>query len=213
MKQFKFIILTITAGLLASCDFGGNEEITGTQSPMGEVGVTVSTSTSTIAGVSNFAGEVVSNTNGTSTYNATATVTNEAIKNFFSNVPGVTVNGNQITVEGIQFKNTTKGIELKTGPSSGIIMKYDVNAGDKLPIGSTGANREVISKSTTDDYQYGFYNIKVVQIEESTTWLKASPGITKITYYGNHKFGLVGVVLTFDDQTTAKFPVYTSTQN
>ncbi|HRZ21469.1 MAG TPA: hypothetical protein P5184_07355, partial [Bacteroidales bacterium] len=63
-----------------------------------------------------------------------------------------------------------------------------------------------------DDYPYGFMYIKVIQVEEIPSALK-SAGISKITYWANHRFGLVGVDFTFDDQTTADFPIYTSAEN
>jgi hypothetical protein len=43
--------------------------------------------------------------------------------------------------------------------------------------------------------------------------LKKTGGITKYTYIANHKFGLVGVKVSFDDGTSADFPVYSSTGN
>jgi hypothetical protein len=54
--------------------------------------------------------------------------------------------------------------------------------------------------------------IKVIEVEEIPSSLK-STGISKITYWANHRFGLVGVDFTFDDESTAAFPLYTSAEN
>jgi len=40
-----------------------------------------------------------------------------------------------------------------------------------------------------------------------------SGGIQKITYIANHKFGMVGVKVDFDDETSVTFPVYSSAEN
>jgi len=40
-----------------------------------------------------------------------------------------------------------------------------------------------------------------------------SGGVDKYTFVANHKFGLVGVKVTFDDQTDVTFPIYTSAEN
>jgi hypothetical protein len=71
----------------------------------------------------------------------------------------------------------------------------------------------VVSKSTDDDYPYGFYNIKTIQVETDANNLGSTGGIDKITYIANHKFGLVGVKVTFNDATSVTFPVYTNAQN
>jgi hypothetical protein len=112
----------------------------------------------------------------------------------------------------MEYKITKEGFECKTGPGAGILVKYSSSVGDTYPIGKTGEVRTVVSKTGVDDYPYGFYLIKVVKVEENPKYLK-SAGVTKITYIANHKYGLVGVLITFDDETTAEFPIYTSAEN
>ncbi|MBE0653799.1 MAG: hypothetical protein IH594_08370 [Bacteroidales bacterium] len=193
--------------LLVSCN--KDDKITGEQSPMGEVGNIVSSSSGTIAGVSAFSAEVISLNNGVSTYTGSATVTNEAIKSILSNAPECTVNGNQITASNIKFKSTLEGIEAVSGLDPGVIVKYDAKVGDKYSIGSSKKTREVVSRSTDDDYMYGFFLIKAIQVEE----YPGKMGVDKITYWANHRFGLVGIQFNFDDGTIAKFPVYNSFEN
>lgn len=215
MKNSILLVSALVLLAFSSCEIIGglnNSTLGGSQSAMGEEGVTISSPTD-IAGVTNFEGEIVSNEDGISTYSATATITNSAIKNFFSNIPGVSFEGDQLKVENVQFKNTDKGIEFLTGPTSGILVKYSSSVGDEYPIGDTDYTRKVVSKSTTDDYPYAFYNIKVIEVEEDASALAASGGVSKLTYYANHRFGLVGFKITFDDGSSAKFTVFTSAEN
>lgn len=209
--------LTIVSSLVSvhSCDLidAATGKLGGNPSPMGAVGVTVTTSTAPISGVSNFTATVTTSNDGVSTYSGSATVNNPALSTLFTNIPGVTVNGSTVSTTNMQFKQTTKGLELLSGPTAGVIVNYDSSVGDKYPVGKTGAFREVMTKSTTDDYSYGFYLIKVLKVEEVVGGVKSTAGISKITYWANHKYGLVGVQFNFGDGTFAKFPVYTTSQN
>jgi hypothetical protein len=92
------------------------------------------------------------------------------------------------------------------------MVKYASNAGDTYPVGSTGKVRTVTSKSSEDDYSYGFYDIKVVKIEEPNTTMRSS-SVSKTTYWANHKFGLVGVQWDFSDGSSIKMPVFWSATN
>lgn len=201
--------------LFSSCDelLKPGTTLGGSQSPMGEVGVTVSSSSAAIAGVSNFSASVTKLNDGVSTYTAQATVTNTLIKNMVSGFPGVTVNGNTVTITDLKIQQTTDGIKCLTGDGAGIIVKYSSSVGDTYPVGDTGNNRKVVSKSEDDDYPYGFFNIKTIQVETDANNLGSTGGIDKITYIANHKFGLVGVKVKFNDATSVTFPVYTSTEN
>jgi len=74
------------------------------------------------------------------------------------------------------------------------IVKYNANVGDKYEFTSSNGmkiTRTVTYKSTTDDYQVGFWYLKVIKVEET----REDPLMEKITYITNHKFGLVGVLL------------------
>lgn len=208
MKKLVYCLVLVIA-FNACEDDDDFSSIGGEQSPMGEVGNVV-TSPTTVAGVSSFSAEVVALENGVSTYSGSATVTNPTIKSILSNAPECTVEGNLVTGTGIKFKNTKNGIEAVSGGlDPGVIVKYDAAVGDKYPIDNTGKSREVVSRSSEDDYQYAFFNIKVIKVEENTNKL----GVRKITYWANHRFGLVGIQFEFDDGTNAKFTVYNSAEN
>lgn len=95
----------------------------------------------------------------------------------------------KVTTEGIQDYLYSKGNTEK--PFT--LVKYNANVGDKYTFTDEEGNtftREVVSKSTEDDYEIGFLRIKVIKIEETQP---NDPMISKIIYYANHKFGLVGV--------------------
>jgi len=218
MKKLFFLLSGIALILLCmSCEKLFNKDkdtkLGGSQSPMGEVGTTVVSGSMEIAGISNFSASVTKLENGVSTYSGSATLRNEILKNLVANFPGVTISGDQASITGMQMQQTTEGIKCVTGTGSGILVKYDSNVGDTYPIGSTGKVRTVVSKTGIDDYGYGMMLIKTIQVEENTSYLKHSPGVAKITYIANHKFGLVGVKVAFDDGTSVTFPVYNSTQN
>ena len=214
MKNTSLLLIMALAftTMFLSCEEDDSSTVGGDQSPMGEVGTTISSSSVEISGVSNFQATVTSLGDGVSTYKGSAIVHNTFLKNLVSNIPEITVKGDTVSTESMKFKNTTEGVELMTGPTSGIWVKYGSNVGDTYPIGSTGEVRTVKSKSTTDDYYYGFLLIKVVEVEENPTFLRGT-GVDKITYWGNHRFGLVGIDFSFGDGTSASFPVYTSSEN
>ena len=219
MKKLIGLLLSVTILVLClSCEklFNKDEEDAGTlggdQSTMGAVGATTESSSGEIAGVSNFSASVIALKSGVSTFKGSATVKNDILKGLVSNIPGISVVGDKVSTEGMDFKITTKGLELKTGPGAGVLVKYDSKVGDTYPIGSTGKFRTVVAKTGVDDYPYGFMLIKVVQVEESPNYLKAG-GISKITYVANHKFGLVGVKFSLDDGTAVNFPIYNSSEN
>jgi hypothetical protein len=217
-KLLPILIVAVILALSTSCKKDSTDETTSANtigsdpSPMGTAGTTVSSSSVAIAGVSNCNASVTSLSDGISSYTGTATVTNATIKNILSNLPGITISGDIVTATGFKFKQTLEGIQSYVDISPGIIVKYSSNVGDTYPVGSTGRVRTVVSKSTTDDYGYGFFLIKVMKIEEPTPALK-SLGVSKITYWANHRFGLVGVKFDFNDNTNATFPVYTSAEN
>jgi len=114
----------------------------------------------------------------------------------------VDANGNvNVTIKLI---NSSEGVAYvnSTGKQF-VVMKYDANVGDKWSYTKKNGhdvNFEVKQKSTTDDYAYGFMNIKVVKIEQTVDEL----GFTKIVYIGNHKFGLVGIEINVEDGTVVK---------
>ncbi len=217
MKKLLILLLSISIGFLCfSCekilDKEDADELKGEQSPMGEVGTTVTSSSVEIAGVSNFSAVVSKLESGISIYTATAKVTNTLLKNMVANFPGVTIDGDNVTITDMKIQQTKEGIKSHTGPGAGVLVKYDSEVGDTYPIGNTGKERKVVSKTGVDDYSYGFLLIKTIQVEMEPLGSKAV-GVDKITFIANHRFGMVGVKVDFDDQTDVTFPIYSSTEN
>ena len=218
MKNLFSLLMFCSIGILSgSCDDpsdGGNpNKLTGSQSKMGVVGVSVSSSSAEIAGVSNFSAVVESLENGISTYTAQATVTNPLLINMISNFPGVVIEGNAVSISNLEIQQTTDGIKCLTGPFAGVLVKYNSSVGDTYTTGTSGKSRTVVSKTGLDDYPYGFYLIKTIQVESTVGEASRMSGINKITYIANHRFGMVGVKVGLEDGTSTTFPIYTSAEN
>ncbi len=95
----------------------------------------------------------------------------------------------KITSEGMQEYFTDVG----RGTKPFTIVKYSSNVGDKYEftdVEGVKTVREVKYKSTTNDYSVGFFNIKVMKVEEKK---ENDPFISKIIYIANHKYGMVGI--------------------
>jgi len=179
---------------------------------MGEVGTTYSVSDSDEIGVANLTAEVTALSDGVSTFKGSAIVTNQVLKNLLSNVPEISFNGDTAVATNVKIKQSKEGIQLLSGPTPGVLIKYDAEVGDTYPVGNGDYERRVVSKSTEEDFYYGFYMIEVIEVEESTTQYKSS-GIHAVTYYFNHLYGLVGVNFCMDDDTDIFFVIYSSAEN
>ena len=213
MKKFKVLFLIssllVTAILINSCDKEDTkptvpvvEHITGTQSTYGNVGAQVTVAAGAVEGVGEITGTVTENVNGVSTVNLSATVTDDFILQLVNNVGGFTVNGNNVTAPTLKIKATSEGFESIQGFDPGILVKFDSEVGDKYNT-AWGNVRTVTHKSTTNDYYWDGMNIKVLKVEEP----KSSDGVTKIIYYANHNWGIVGVEFVFETGNSLKFPV------
>jgi hypothetical protein len=207
MKIRVLIAAAVIAFFQCSCEKSDKGTLGGDQSPMGEAGEQLDAFD--ITGVSNASATVTSLEDGISTLSGSATITDESILNILSDIPEFEVIGNTVSVSDVQFKITTEGIESKIPAYPGIIVKYSSNVGDVYS-GGSGIERQVIYKSTDDDYPYGFMYIKVMKVEESPT---PFPGVSKIVYIANHRFGMVGIEYTLDDNSTYNFSLSSSVEN
>ncbi|OGU58937.1 MAG: hypothetical protein A2X64_02825 [Ignavibacteria bacterium GWF2_33_9] len=101
----------------------------------------------------------------------------------------------KITSDGIQDYVYSKGDESK--PYT--IMKYDSKVGDKYEFTDSDGEkitRTVTQTHQTEDWQIGFIMVKTMRVEQETP---NDPLVRKITYIGNHKFGLVGIIMDMKD--------------
>ena len=85
-----------------------------------------------------------------------------------------------------------------------ILDKYIIKKSD-----GTFITREVIQRSEKDDYPYGFYDIKVITVEQDSR----IPGVSKILYRVNHKFGIVNVEFKMEDGSTNNSYIFSKITN
>lgn len=191
MKKIHLILVSLVAiAAIVSCE--GIQTITGEQSELGEVGTTL---TGTFNGASNIDVSVVSLDNGISTIEGTFTMTDPRYMELIKSHPKFfDVEGDKVRVHDVKFKVTTNGIENVSGENNGIIIKYDSKEGDTYSNG-----RKVTHVSTDNDFSWRGMKIKVIQVEGQT---RKADGVKSVTYWGNHRFGIVAVETTFDDGTT-----------
>lgn len=205
MKANLLFIFMIVI-MFSSC-LKDDNTIGGEPSVMGEVGESVEAFDNNL--VKNASATVTSYEDGVSTYTGYAEINNPAILNVISNIPEFQVNGNKVTINGIKIRITKDGIESLNSSYPGIIVDYGSKVGDTYK-GANGIVRKVVHKSTEDEYPYVFFDIKVIKVEESPS---SFTGIKKIVYIANHKFGLVGIEVTLDDNSTKVFDIWGSSEN
>lgn len=109
----------------------------------------------------------------------------------------------------IRFTNTSEGIMdyFNLDQESFVLVRYDAKVGDTYKLKKSNGvtiTREVTYKSTDDDFPYGFMYIKVIDVEQDSR----IPGVSKIVYHTNHKFGLAGVEIFMEDGTSSSMLIY-----
>lgn len=109
------------------------------------------------------------------------------------------------------FKFTDKGIIDYNNPAHEpfVLVKYNASVGDKYTFENsdgTVLTREVVRKSTDDDFYWGGLIIKTVDVEQPSN----IPGVEKLVYFTNHKFGLVAVRAVMEDGTLAQVYLFPS---
>ncbi len=128
------------------------------------------------------------------------TIRERAIKAFNAKIDSSDKNNIKIEFE-IKSKVTSEGMQDFHHSDGNLskpftLVKYNAKVGDKYEFTDSYGNkfvREVTYRSSTDDYPVGFWLIKVIKVEETIVDGPYKDLLGKITYYTNHKFGLVGV--------------------
>jgi hypothetical protein len=200
------ILLVGVMFLLASCSWLDSEKKSDSSSSIGgSTDIAINTvgntfSNSVVAGGQIYQGSIsiTSVTDGVATVQFKAAIpTNipilQGIKAKYKDASG------NLVCEG-KFKMADAGIldynNLDHKPF--VLVKYDAEVGDKYTLQKSDGSeivREVVRKSTTDDFYWGAMLIKTVDVEQSSN----IPGVKKITYFTNHKFGLVAVRVEMED--------------
>jgi hypothetical protein len=203
------LMMLYGCGILSSDSDSGREPLGGDPSPMGAVGHEFGVVTP--AGVSGENVVVVANEDGASTIRYTGTVENPVMLELLGAMPDVEVNGNQISCERT-YRITTEGFQNVYEDGYLTFMKYDADEGDTYSMERNGRElKRVVTKvSKEDEYQWGFFLIKTVHVEETGRGL---PGVSKVEYIGNHRFGMVGVKLHYEDGSSQTLTIIAQAEN
>ena len=191
MKKLLLFLLTVPVILLAaSCN--KISSISGDQDSKGEVGTTLK---GDFAGASNIDVSVTKLKNGVSTVEGTFTMTDDRYMKIIKQLPKqFEVNGDKVTIKNIKYRATEDGVENLSGIYDGVLVKYKAKVGDTYNSGG-----KVTHVSEDNDFQWGSMKIKFVEVENTK---KKLDGVKKVTYWGNHRFGIVAVETEFEDGTS-----------
>ncbi len=200
ISVFFTLVLLMSAcdlidGLMGKSD--SNKLDGSTNLPINTVGNTFSNQFT--AGTKTYSGtiSVTDVTNGITTISFQFSVPNypalQGIKSKYIDATG------KISCSG-KFKITDQGIMdyNNVDHEPFVLVKYDAKVGDKYTLKKSDGKtivREVVRKSTDDDYFWGGMLIKTIDVEQSSN----IPGVSKIVYFVNHKFGVVGVRFIMED--------------
>ncbi|HPD33913.1 MAG TPA: hypothetical protein P5545_03835 [Bacteroidota bacterium] len=217
-KLFSFFIAIILAYGLNSCNLNNSEgpnELGGsTNIPLAQVGNTFSLSAK-VAGQQvdlNDTMEITKNEGGLQTIKVKATVPDDPkLQQYASYLPAFVFDSpGHINTE-FKIKMTSEGIQdfFNKDQKAHTLVKYDCKVGDKYQLTKSNGvtiTRTVTAKSDKDDFPYAFWNIKTVTVEQDSR----IPGVKKIVYRANHKFGLVWVSFEMEDGTSNSSYIFTT---
>jgi len=93
-----------------------------------------------------------------------------------------------------------------------VLVRYDAEVGEEYSLTIAGQNikNKVVKRSSDDDFFWSGFWIKVVKVESTGHTL---PGVDKVIYYANHKFGMVGVDLKKSNGTMVSADIYSAANN
>ncbi len=182
---------------LLSCD-ESTSELGGSQSEYGEVGVRVTSSN-----MQGATAEITEVDNGVSVLTLTADFSEEDIATIQERWPAY---DGTLTYD-VKYRITSEGVQsVYDDGTSFTLVKYDAKVGDKYTLKRDGQNlvREVVQKSTEDDYYWNGWLLKTVTVKETG---RAVPGFSNATMVFNHRFGLVGYEMYFEDGSSEQIPI------
>lgn len=108
-----------------------------------------------------------------------------------------------------KMKVTSEGIQdyFNKDGKPHTIVKYNCKVGDKYELkksDGTTITRTVTAVSDQNDFPYGLLLIKTITVEQDSR----IPGVKKIVFRANHKFGLVFVEFQMEDGTNASSYIF-----
>ena len=211
IRTLNFLLVLLCAFVMISCgDDDDAGSIGGSQSPAGEVGNTFQVS-GTPTGISGVSASITDLTDGVSTLSYSVNVSNPTYLDMLASLSGPNIAGSTVTGQG-KYRITSKGIESVYNDGTLTLVNYDCKVGDVYTVKHGGATirREVVSKSTEDDYFWNGMMIKTIAVKETG---RNIPGVSNITYYYNHKFVLVGAKMVFEDGSTKQVGIQSNQIN
>lgn len=204
MKRFFFILSFI--GMMVSCNLLENSKTSST-SIGGDTNLDMNKPGTTFysyvkIGSTNFNANstitVLNNDNGVISVQVKATLP----ANIAALVPANYKDASGKLNTTLKYKNTSEGIldyTVKEGLPF-VLANYSSSVGDKYVLtkgDGTTITRTVTDKSEIDNFPYGMLLIKTMTVEQDSN----IPGLRKIAYKVNHKFGLVQIQLFWEDGT------------
>lgn len=211
LSAFSFLLLVSAA--ISSCNLldGEDKSLGGELSEMGKLNNNFDVFVSAFPGVSNAEAKVTALNGDVSTITYSASITDQTLLNLVKAMPDVTVNGTTASVSR-KYRITTKGFQSVYDEGNLTIIDYDSGVGDKYTLKHNGNTlvREVKKVSKKDEYQWGFMLIKTIHVEEKG---RNIPGVSKIEFVGNHKWGMVGLIIHFEDGSTKTLGIFSDASN
>lgn len=210
LKTGAIFISAIMAFSSCSLIGGDDKPLGGDPSPIGEVNTTFGV-TGVPSGVADAEAVVTAQNGDISTITYSATITNPAVLDMVTAMSDVTVSGNRVSVSR-DYRITTKGFQSVYEEGNLTIMDFDAKEGDSYSLKHNGKNlvRKVTKVSKEDAYEWAFFLIKTIHVQETG---RGIPGVSKIEFIGNHKWGMVGLKLYFEDGTDQTFGIISSASN
>ena len=201
IKLTTMLLGIVLTAALTSCD-ESTKVISGDQSEWAEVGITA-TSSNLPAVLQGGSAEITELEGGVSTLTLTADFSDDDIAEIQERLP----NYDGTSTFDADYRATSKGIQsVYDDGTSYTLVLYDAQVGDKWTMKRNGQNlvREVTQKSTEDDYYWNGWLLKTITVVETG---RAVPGLQETELVFNHKFGLVGYTLKFEDGSSEAIPV------
>ena len=218
MKKLLFSAIVLSLFLVTSCDLfedltEDDKDLGGeTSIPLNQVGNTFSTMGSVDGKFMdvNSSMTITQNDDGVVKIAVVADLMNfPELKKFNDLIPSVYKDAQGRLNTELKYKITSEGIQdyanLDSEPFT--MVKYDCKVGDTYKLTKTDGKtitRTVTEKSTEDDYSWGWLMIKTITVEQDSR----IPGISKIVYRFNHKFGLVSAEVVAEDGSKVSSQFY-----
>jgi hypothetical protein len=220
MKKTLFFLISLALFSISSCNLiddikEDDNELNGdTDIPLGEVGNTFATTTYINGNYveSETSISITRNDDGLVRMAVVADLTKfPALAGYNNMIPDTYKDSQGRLNTEAKYKITSEGIQDFTNidQEPHTMVKYDGKVGDTYKLEKSDGNtitRTVTAKSSEDDFPYGFMYIKTMTVEQDSR----IPGINKIVYRFNHKFGLVYAEIVAEDGSTAGSYFYPS---